>query len=161
MPPCACITLEHLRALQPTLYTKCYVDVQILHVPLCSLFPGVPGYEIDADNDRNTSSRYRSHQDSQSHTNTNESTVTWLWGSWYSWCCVVWDCRVQIYHNYIYQTSLPWRLLTNIPDSKWCLSNVVACVGKTGKAFANWSNYTPWVGLFQGAKGDNVPKGNL
>ena len=78
MPPCACVTLEHQRALQPTLYThaKCYVDVQILHVPLCSLFSGVPGYEIGADNDRHTSSHYRCHQDSQSHTNTNESNVT-------------------------------------------------------------------------------------
>ena len=78
MPPCACIALEYLRALQPTLYTKCYIDVQILHVPLCSLFSRVPGYEIGAHYDRHTSSHYRYHQDSQSHTNANESTVTWL-----------------------------------------------------------------------------------
>ena len=37
----------------------------------------------------------------------------------------------------------------NVPDSKWrLLSNVLALVGKTGET----------VGLFQGAKCDNVPK---
>ena len=37
------------------------------------------------------------------------------------------------------------------------LSNVLARVGKTGETAANWNNSRPWIGLFQGAKCDNVP----
>ena len=41
------------------------------------------------------------------------------------------------------------------------LSNVLARVGKTGETAANWNNSRPWIGLFQGAKCDNVPKSGL
>ena len=34
-------------------------------------------------------------------------------------------------------------------------------VGKTGETAANWNNSRPWIGLFQGAKCDNVPKCDL
>ena len=54
------------------------------------------------------------------------------------------------------------RLFRNVPGSKWqFLSNVLARVGKTGETVANWNNPRPWIGLFQGAKYDNVPKCNL
>ena len=44
---------------------------------------------------------------------------------------------------------------------KWrFLSNVLARVGKTGEMVAN-CNSKSWIGLFQGAKCDNVPKWNL
>ena len=47
-------------------------------------------------------------------------------------------------------------------SSKWrLLSSVLACVGKTGETVANWNNSRPWIGIFQGAKCDNVPKCNL
>ena len=50
----------------------------------------------------------------------------------------------------------------NVPDSKWqLLSIVLARVGKTGETAANWNNSRPWIGLFQSAKCDNVPKCNL
>ena len=52
--------------------------------------------------------------------------------------------------------------IRNVPGSKWrLLSNVLARVGKTGETAANWNNSRPWIGLFQGAKCDNVPKCNL
>ena len=54
------------------------------------------------------------------------------------------------------------RLFRNVPGSKWrLLSNVLARVGKTGETAANWNNSRPWIGLFQGAKCDNVPKCDL
>ena len=34
-------------------------------------------------------------------------------------------------------------------------------VGKTGEMVVNWNNSRPWIGLFQGAKCDNVSKCNL
>ena len=37
----------------------------------------------------------------------------------------------------------------------------VARVGETGETAANWNNSRPWIGLFQGAKCDNVPKCDL
>ena len=50
----------------------------------------------------------------------------------------------------------------NVPGSKWpFLSNVLAHGGKTGETAANWNNSRPWIGLFQGAKCDNVPKCDL
>ena len=54
-----------------------------------------------------------------------------------------------------YQTSL----FGNVPGSKWrLLSNVLARVGKTSETVANWNNSRPWIGLFQGAKCNNVLK---
>ena len=62
--------------------------------------------------------------------------------------------RIYIY-IYIY-------IFRNVPGSKWrLLSNVLARVGKTGETAANWNNSRPWIGLFQGAKCDNVPKRGL
>ena len=53
-------------------------------------------------------------------------------------------------------------LRRTVPGSKWrLLSNVLARVGKTGETAANWNNSRPWIGLFQGAKCDNVPKRDL
>ena len=55
-----------------------------------------------------------------------------------------------------------WRLFRNVPGSKWrLLSNILARVDKTGEMAANWNNSRPWIGLFQGAKCDNLPKCNL
>ena len=54
------------------------------------------------------------------------------------------------------------HLFRNVPGSKWrLLSNVLARIGKTGETAANWDNLRPWIGLFQGAKCDNVPKCDL
>ena len=33
-------------------------------------------------------------------------------------------------------------------------------VGETSEMVANWNKYRPWIGLFKGAKCDNVPKFN-
>ena len=53
-------------------------------------------------------------------------------------------------------------VIRNFPGSKWrLLSNVLARIGKTGETAANWNNSRPWIGLFQGAKCDNVPKCDL
>ena len=50
----------------------------------------------------------------------------------------------------------------NVPDSKWrLLSNVLVHVIKTSELVANWNNERPWIGLFQGAKCEKVPKCNL
>ena len=50
----------------------------------------------------------------------------------------------------------------NVPGSKWqLLSNVLTRVGKTSEMVVNWNNSRPWIGLFQGAKCENVPKCNL
>ena len=38
---------------------------------------------------------------------------------------------------------------------------VLKRVAKTGETVAKWNNSRPWIGLFQGAKYDNVPKFNL
>ena len=32
---------------------------------------------------------------------------------------------------------------------------------QTGEKVANWNNSRPWIGVFQGAKCDNVPKRGL
>ena len=58
--------------------------------------------------------------------------------------------------------SIIRRLFRNVPGSKWqLLTNVLAHVGKTGETAVNWNNLRPWIGLFQGAKCDNVPKCDL
>ena len=38
---------------------------------------------------------------------------------------------------------------------------ILARVGKTGETAANWNKSRPWIGVFQGAKCDNVPKCDL
>ena len=94
------------RHMQPALCT--YIHVQNMKhtykyrqciLPLCNPFLWVPVSEIDADNDGNTSSHHRCHQGSQSHTNTNESIVSWR--SWRREVC--WRslslCSFLLYSN--------------------------------------------------------------
>ena len=53
-------------------------------------------------------------------------------------------------------------LYGNAPRSKWqFLSNVLVCVGEISETLANRNNGRPWIGFFQGAEGDSVPKGDL
>ena len=71
-----------------------------------------------------------------------------------AWC--------QHYNSYIRCHSSDIYLYGNAPRSKWqFLSNVLVCVGEISETLANRNNGRPWIGFFQGAEGDSVPKGDL
>ena len=54
------------------------------------------------------------------------------------------------------------NITRNAPHSKWrLLSNVLSCVGEISEMVANRNNGRSWIGFFQGAEGDSVPKGDL